>query len=234
VSEPVFLTAEWRNLVMLNYVVPTEVLEPLVPKGTELDLFAGEALVSVVAFHFLRTRVKGLAIPGHMNFEEVNLRFYVKREAGGEIRRGVVFIKELVPRIAIVAIARLFYHEPYSVATIRSFVAPEQIDFDFTYRGKVSWMYVNPRRELKAPEPGSVEEFVVEHYWGYTRQPDGGTKEYQVEHPSWLIQRAIFAKARFAGDLQFGEPWGSIFTKPVTSALVAEGSPVVVRRGVRI
>ena len=109
-----FLTASWTDLVILNYEVPPAVVLPLVPRGTELDIWQGQALVSLVGFLFTDTRVRGLAIPWHRHFEEVNLRFYVRRRvASAPDRRAVVFVRELVPRYAIAAIARFLYNEPY-------------------------------------------------------------------------------------------------------------------------
>src|SRR5262245_20887686 len=108
-----FLTADWRYLVMINYEVDPEILHPYIPGGTELDQWQGRTFVSVVGFLFLRTRVLGLTIPFHHNFEEVNLRFYVRRRAIEGWRRGVVFIREIVPRWAIAAVAREFYNENY-------------------------------------------------------------------------------------------------------------------------
>ncbi len=108
-----FLTARWQSLVLLNYRCPAELLRPLVPAGTELDDWHGVPLVSLVGFRFLDTRVRGLGIPGHRSFEEVNLRFYVRREASDGVRRGVVFIRELVPRSLVAAAARFLYNEPY-------------------------------------------------------------------------------------------------------------------------
>ena len=116
-----FLSAEWRHLVMLNYEVPPAVLRPLVPAGTALDLWEGRALVSVVGFRFLRTRVLGVPVPFHRDFDEVNLRFYVRHVApSGEARRGVTFVRELVPRAAIALVARLAYNEPYRAVPMRS------------------------------------------------------------------------------------------------------------------
>src|ERR1041385_5639833 len=89
-----FLTAEWTNILMLNYAVDPSLLEPLVPAGSALDMFEGKTYVSLVGFEFNRTRVLGFAVPFHQNFEEVNLRFYVRRG----LKRGVVFVRELVPR----------------------------------------------------------------------------------------------------------------------------------------
>src|SRR4029078_6426833 len=109
----IFLTAEWRHLVMLNYAVEPALLAPLVPRGLELDQFAAITYVSVVGFLFLQTRGLGIPFPLQRNFEEVNLRFYVRQRAPEGWRRGGVFLREIVPRRAIATLARLLYGEPY-------------------------------------------------------------------------------------------------------------------------
>jgi uncharacterized protein len=101
-----FLRAEWRDLVMLNYEIDPDLLRSRIPAGTELDSWNGRTFVSIVGFRFLETRVLGVPIPFHRDFNELNLRFYVRRLAGDEWRRGVVFVKEVVPRRAIAWIAR--------------------------------------------------------------------------------------------------------------------------------
>src|ERR1700693_3806285 len=113
-SGRVFLSAEWRDLVMLNYEVEPNLLSRYVPPGTALDSFKGRTYLSLVGFRFCRTKLLGcLPIPFHANFDEVNLRFYVRRKEGSEDRRGVVFIAEVVPRYAIAATARFLYEENY-------------------------------------------------------------------------------------------------------------------------
>ena len=107
-----FLTANWRYLAMLNFAVDPKILEPLVPSETELDFHEGQTFLSVVGFLFLDTRVIGMPIPLHRDFEEVNLRFYVRRKSADQWRRGVVFVRELVPRAAIAIVARLFMASP--------------------------------------------------------------------------------------------------------------------------
>src|SRR5271154_3596191 len=119
-SQPaVFLTAEWRWLLMLNYAIDPAVLRPLVPAGVELDLWQGDALVSMVGFLFLGTRVLGVPVLWHRDFEEVNLRFYVRRETPEGWRRGVTFVREIVPRLAIAVLARVLYNEPYVACPMR-------------------------------------------------------------------------------------------------------------------
>src|SRR5262245_39598094 len=116
---PAFLTAHWCDLAMLNYEVSPAVLSDLIPAGTELDSWGGHTFVSMVGFRFLRTRVLGLAVPGHSNFDEVNLRFYVRRNAHDGWRRGVVFVKEIVPHRAIAWLARALYNENYVALPMR-------------------------------------------------------------------------------------------------------------------
>ncbi len=121
-----FLTAEWRHLAMLNYQVDPEVLRERLPRGIELDDHAGRHFVSVVGFLFLHTKVRGIPIPFHRDFEEVNLRCYVRREEQGELRRGVVFVKEFVPRRAIAWVARTVYNENYLALPMRHRIAPAE------------------------------------------------------------------------------------------------------------
>src|SRR5260370_13386865 len=113
-TKTVFLSAEWRDLVMLKYEVDSRFLDKYVPSGTVLDSFLGKTYVSLVGFRFCRTKLFGsLAVPLHSDFDEVNLRFYVRRKEGDENRRGVVFIAEIVPKQAVATMARLLYGEDY-------------------------------------------------------------------------------------------------------------------------
>jgi uncharacterized protein YqjF (DUF2071 family) len=234
-----FLTAEWRHLVMLNYEVPALVLEALVPRGTVLDLWQGRALVSVVGFRFLNTRLLGVPVPFHRNFDEVNLRFYVRRElAGGEVRRGVVFIRELVPRHMIAWIARLAYNEPYRALPMRSDVpivptaGSATLRYRWLRRAPVAptWegFEVRTAGEAALPTAESEAQFITEHYWGYTPQRDGGTVEYEVRHPPWRMQVAETS----ALHADVASLWGRAFVEPLAhapqSAFVAEGSVVSV------
>ena len=87
----VFLTAEWRRLAIVNYEASPDLLQRFLPRGVELDLWQGRCLVSVVGFQFRDTRLRGIPIPFHRNFPEVNLGFYVRRRVGiDRIRRCVV------------------------------------------------------------------------------------------------------------------------------------------------
>jgi uncharacterized protein YqjF (DUF2071 family) len=236
----VFLTARWSHLAMLNWEVDRALLEPLVPTGVELDDWNGVHHVSAVGFLFLETRVLGVPVPFHADFEEVNLRFYVRRGSGGSLRRGVVFVKELVPRRLIAFVARRVYHENYDAAPMSHEIAlredgsPARIAYAWRYGGSDGRIRLESAPEIGAPGSGSREEFFVEHYHGYVRQPGGGTLEYAVEHPPWRVRRA--ASAAFEGDMRplYGESFAAAVRRAPDSAFLAEGSEVSVRRGVRI
>jgi uncharacterized protein YqjF (DUF2071 family) len=239
-SERRFLTAEWRNLVMLNYEVEPAILATRVPVGCELDSWGGRTFVSVVGFHFLHTRVLGVPVPFHRNFEEVNLRFYVRRKTEGAWRRGVVFVKELVPRWAIAAIARRVYAENYVSLPMRHSVqAAEQSDStEVTYQWwrREAWEGLSATLSGAStlPPDEAEETFITEHYWGYSQQADRSTIEYQVEHPRWRVWRADTASFECDVASLYGSEFCEALSCSPTTAFVADGSPVVVRKGRRL
>jgi uncharacterized protein YqjF (DUF2071 family) len=236
-----FLTAEWRNLVMVNFAVEPEVLLPLVPVGTKLDYWNGTTFVSLVGFLFRNTRVLGIPVPGHITFEEVNLRFYVRRETGEETRRGVTFIRELVPRTAIALTARALYNEAYEAVDMRHQYGEARDDgvpdrVEYSWKNKRGWTSIacTPAGSGTSASPESQEEFITEHYWGYTRQRDGGTIEYQVTHPRWRVWNVD--RPLITGDPEptYGSSFAAIIRQPPSSAFLADGSQVTVFTPTRI
>ncbi len=232
-SEKVFLTAEWRHLAMLNYRVPEKLLLPFLPPGLELDTFHGETYVSVVGFEFLNTRLLGCPIPGHRHFPEVNLRFYVRRQVGNEVRRGVIFIREIVPRWAIAAVARWVYNEPYRALPMRQRVEQDEdggITAEYAWQIDGDWTSITAVGR-GSPQPlvaGSVEEFIAEHYWGYGRLRNGCGAEYHVAHPPWEVWSNV--EAKLTGDTTelYGPQFAAVLRDEPSSAFVAVGSPVTV------
>jgi uncharacterized protein len=235
-SKGVFLTAEWRHVVMLNYEVDPSLLLKFVPAGTELDRWNGRSFLSLVGFRFLHTKVLGIPFPAHRNFEEVNLRFYVCRQQKGETKRGVVFIREIVPRWAIAAIARTFYNENYVALPmshrIHSKNAGElEVDYAFqsgTIRNRIG---LTVSGEPALPKSDSEEQFITEHYWGYTAQKDGSCSEYQVTHPAWKVWSGKNIVVEGNMENLYGSNFAAILKDPPASAFVADGSAVTVSRG---
>ena len=230
-----FLTAAWRGLAILNFEIDPAILKPYVPRGVELDFFGGKTYVSIVGFQFLDVRLWGAAIPCHSRFEEVNLRFYVARTVGGEVRRGVVFLKELVKRRAVAAVARSAYNENYAVVPMRHRVSGlENSDgpplAEYQWRTNTTWSgaYVRATGDLELPSQGSLSQFIVEHYWGYSKQRDGGTLEYRVDHPPWRVWSVSESRLECDVAALYGPQFVDALAGPPASALMADGSPVVV------
>lgn len=237
-SRRVFLTAVWRHLVMLNYEVEPRLLSGLVPPGTELDDWNGKTFISLVGFRFLNTRVFGMAIPFHCNFDEVNLRFYVRRLHGSEIRRGVVFIREIVPRWAIAAAARFFYGERYVALPMahhqRSDGDALFVEYGWKLKGRSNLLRLRASGTPLLPHPGSHEGFITEHYWGYTTLNAGRSLEYEVRHPQWKVWQAEEASFDGCAEELYGSELNAVLKQNPASAFLAEGSEVTVYQGVRL
>lgn len=233
-SDPgTFLTAEWKHLLMLNYSVDPELLDPFVPPGTELDTFEGRTYVSLVGFEFNRARVLGFSVPFHRSFEEVNLRFYVRR---GE-RRGVVFLRELVPRFAIAAVARFAFGENYSCVAMDHRIQNGRgilVQYSWGSGSGACSMRIEGNDTGFVPADGTLSQFITEHYWGYTKQRGGGCLEYEVQHPRWIVREG--KAASFTGDAApyYGAEFAEVLDRQPDSALLADGSSVTVFRATRI
>jgi uncharacterized protein YqjF (DUF2071 family) len=234
-----FLTATWRNLAMLNYEIDPAVLQRHLPAGLVVDTWQGRAFASMVGFLFLDTRLLGLPIPWHRNFEEVNLRYYVRRrDLGDDAPRAVAFVKEIVPRPAIAWTARVVYGERYVHLPMRHEIgyasgAPASVEYGWRRRGQWQRLGVRPQGAAQPMTPGSEAEFIAEHYWGYANQR-GRTVEYQVEHPPWQVWQVSesWLDCDVAG--LYGPEFTPFLAGAPSSAFLAEGSPVVVRQGRRL
>lgn len=232
-----FLQAEWRKLVMANYEVDRELLVNYLPAKTEIDLWNNICYVSLVGFMFKDTKVKGLKIPFHTNFEEVNLRFYVRYKDNGEWKRGVVFVKEIVPKPALTFVANTLYKENYETMQMSHSWTASDDNLTVEYKWKKRrWNSLKVITDKKASliKSGSEEEFITEHYWGYTKISNGKTSEYGVEHPRW----EVYPTKDYSIDVDFADIYGQEFNfltseKP-KSIFLAEGSGIKVKYGRQI
>jgi uncharacterized protein YqjF (DUF2071 family) len=230
-----FLSAEWRDLVMCNYSVDESLLRKYVPKGTLLDSYGGKTYMSLVGFRFLNTKLAGVVgIPFHRDFDEVNLRFYVRRKEGDQELRGVVFISEIVPRLAIAKLARWVYGEKYVSLPMGHSVGADAVDYRFRLDGGWCNVYARGLTEARKAEEGSLEQFITEHYWGYSALKDGGTVEYQVAHVPWKVR--VSGDCGFEGDASglYGRDLTEVLRRRPDSAFVADGSAVRVLAGRKI
>jgi len=223
-----FLTAYWKNLLFINYEIDPKILEPYVPRGTKLDIFNGKCYVSVVGFMFMDAKVLGLKLPGHVNFEEVNLRFYVKY---GQ-KRGTVFIKEIVPKPFITLVANSFYHEHYQTCKMRHnwTETAKHKTFEYQWKVKNQWQTVGVTTETEPTkiEINSEEQFITEHYFGYTKYKSK-TFQYEVVHPIWDILKVQDYKVDMDFQLNYGKPFSFLNQAKATSVILAIGSEVSVK-----
>ena len=239
-----FLTAEWRNLIFANYAIDRRVLEPLVPYGTELDEFNGTYYGSLVGFYFQRVRMFGaVAVPFHQEFEEFNLRFYVRRKTSTGWKRGVVFVKEIVPKWAITLVANTLYGEPYATHSMRHQWEQTNDSQVIQYEWKVGadWNFIRVRanRAGHALVPDSEEAFITEHYWGYTKRSSGQkggqrTSEYEVVHPQWSIYPVQDYAVHCNVPTLYGSAFAPFFEQPPQSVFLADGSAVAIKSGAEI
>lgn len=227
-----FLKAQWRKLAIANYEIDPSLLSGMLPYGTEVDLWQGKCYVSLVGFMFLNTKMLGLKIPFHVNFEEVNLRFYVKRLENNAWKRGVVFIKEIVPRPAVTFIANTFYQENYVTLPMKhSWLEREEERLvEYRWRKNGKWQGIKVKASIASfPIAENTEAaFITEHYWGYAKVSNLKTNEYEVRHPRWTSYEVM----DYAVEVDFKEMYGPAFDfltrqQPV-SVLLAEGSEISV------
>lgn len=227
-----FLKAEWRKLALFNYEVPPEILKKHLPTGTELDLWQAKCYVSVVGFMFQNTKLLGVKIPFHVNFEEVNLRFYVKRIVNGEVRRGVVFIKEIVPKWALSFVANTVYNEHYETRQMRHQWTSENDTLTVEYQWKLpeSWQGISIKASATSIPIAeeSEAEFITEHYWGYAKVSSTKTNEYEVTHPRWLQYSVLDYKVQCNFKENYGQEFAFLNEAEPVSVLLAEGSEITV------
>ena len=229
-----FLQAEWRKLAMANYAVDIRTLKNYLPDKTEFDSWNGTCYVSLVGFLFQNTKIKGFKIPFHINFEEVNLRFYVRHRDNGTWKRGVVFIKEIVPKPALTFVANTIYQENYETMPMsHSWTSSADIvTAEYKWKKK-RWnsLTVTADKTARPIAPGSEEEFITEHYWGYTKITDEKTSEYEVEHPRW----EVYPMKNYRIDVDFRDIYGPRFSflnnEIPKSVFLAEGSSIIVKAG---
>lgn len=228
-----FLTAEWKNLLMLNFETDISTLTPYLPPGTEADDYHGKFYVSIVGFHFRDTKLKCIAIPFHQNFEELNLRFYVRFKENNQWKRGVVFIKEIVPKKMIAWVANTVYGEHYTCLPMKHLYAQDgdNIHVSYNWHFLKEWSSISAVAKSKTQiiQPESFEEFITEHYWGYAKINQQTTTEYQVDHPRWQLHplQSYQFHCNFIRELYGNDFFDCLSQKPF-SVFLANGSPVKV------
>ena len=227
-----FLTAKWQNLIMANYEIDPKYLLPYLPKDVELDYFHGKTYVSLVGFLFKESSIFKMPIPSMGTFEEVNLRFYVVRKVGNELRRGVVFINETVPNKIVAWVANKLYKEHYIAIPTRHkwTIADGKKEIEYQWKVKAKWnsIKVVAASAKQKMETGSIEEFIFEHYYGYTKVNEQHSIEYKINHPSWEINSITDYQIECDFETFYGKDFESLNITSPHSVMLAEGSDISV------
>ncbi len=224
-----FLTGAWRKLLMINYIIDKNILEKYLPNGTEIELFEGKCYISLIGFMFMDTKLKGIPIPFHRNFEEINLRFYVTREENGIKKRGVVFIKEIVPKPAITIIANTVYNEKYETLPMKHQWIEHENSLEIIYQTKrKNWQSFSIKTSKDSFDiaNGSKAEFITEHYWGYNKFNEQKTIEYNVRHPRWKVYDTLSYETNFDFEEMYGANFSFLNQLKADSVFLAEGSEI--------
>jgi uncharacterized protein YqjF (DUF2071 family) len=225
-----FLKANWENIIMANYEIAPEKLIPFLPKGVELDLYEGKAYVSLVGFMFKKTKLFNVPIPHFGTFEEINLRFYVVRKEGDTVKRGVVFINETIPYPIVAWMANKLYKEHYTVVPTKHEITTEskskKVQFEWLLNKKWNSIYVEATTEAKVMESQSLEKFIFEHYYGYTKIDQNNTEEYKLQHPSWRVNQVLDYKMDCDFTAMYGDAFSVLDTTKPEAVFIAEGSSV--------
>lgn len=233
-----FLTAAWRNLLMANYIIDPSLLQKHLPYKTELDTFNGNHYVSLVGFLFEDVRVLGLSIPYHTIFEEINLRFYVRYKEDNDWKRGVVFIKEIVPRRMITAVANTLYGENYITLPTKHewLTTGDELHVKYEWKVGAEWNHISciAANQPQSILPGSEEEFITEHYWGYTCINQQCAGEYEVAHPKWRIHAVKQYDIACSVKQLYGETFEETLRRQPASVFLVEGSAIQVMKGSKI
>lgn len=226
----IFLKANWENIIMANYEIDPKILIPFIPKGVELDLFNGKAYISLVGFMFKKTKLFNIPIPYLGTFEEINLRFYVIRKEGNKTKRGVVFINETIPYPIVAWMANKLYKEHYTVVPTKHEISNDdnikKANFEWLLNKKWNRIYVEASTETKEMKNDTLEQFIYEHYYGFTKIDAHKTEEYKLQHPSWKTNEVF----NYIIDCDFKAMYGNSFsilnTTEPEAVFIAEGSSV--------
>lgn len=227
-----FLKANWENIIMANYEIDPEILSPFLPKGVELDLFNEKCYISLVGFMFKKTKLFNVPIPFFGNFEEINLRFYVKRKEGSVLKRGVVFINETIPYPIVAWTANKLYNEHYTVVPTKHKIMEEKslkkVKFEWLLNKKWNSIAVTTPTTSEKMKPNSLESFIYEHYYGYTKINENKTEEYKLQHPSWKISEVLDYQIICDFEAMYGKSFSVLDQTKPEAVFIADGSAVAI------
>ena len=233
-SNKVFLRSNWLRLASANYIIEPHLLDKYIPKGTVLEEHNGKHYVSLVAFRYSQTRLLNIQVPFHTNFEEINLRFYVKRKIAPHVWRSeVAFTKLFFPKTALTFVAKHIYKENYETKRMRHNWSENDRQLLTSYGLKKNRWHdfeLMTEKESNVIDAHSSEAFFSKHYWGTSQINDNSCTIYKIEHPEWKVFRVNDWKINFDFNKVFGSEFKHLTDNKPESVYLYDGSEVVVHK----
>ena len=231
-SSPAVITARWRNVAILSWPVEDGLLVPFLPNGLALDRWHGTAYISLVCLFMENLRVMGLpTVP--RKFAELNLRFYVRPDHGGDDRRGVVFLRQLVSNRFVALAGRVFFREPMGAVHMTHEIEPvESVSRQFQRRVHYRWrngnrdeaLRITARGDAYFAEPSSLDEFLTQRYWGYNGTSGGLVRAYRISREPWSLVPVVDHELKCDAETRYGPEIADVMAGPPASALLTVGS----------
>tara|TARA_B100000809_G_scaffold118758_1_gene117075 strand:- start:46028 stop:46750 length:723 start_codon:yes stop_codon:yes gene_type:complete len=230
----VFLKANWLRLASANYIIDPAILDKHIPNGTLLEAHNGKHYVSLVGFRYCETRLLNIRVPYHHIFEEINLRFYVKREISpGNWRSEVAFAKLFFPKKALTLVAKYIYKENYETLNMRHSWTEKENHLLTSYGlHKKNWHNFEIQSDKKSRKVASdsSEFFFSKHYWGTSQIDHRSSTVYEIEHPDWEAYDIVDSNVSFDFNTIFGSEFKHLTNTQPDSVHLFKGSEVIVNK----
>ena len=176
----------WSELLFVHWRYPAEAVRPLVPPELDLDPWDGQMFVGAVPFVMRDIRLAWQPRFTALDFLETNLRTYVTYR--GE--PGVFFFSlEASSRLAVRA-ARWGWGLPYFDAAMTTATTDGVTEYSTVRAGTGASLRARfrPGEALGASAPGTLEHFLLERYFLFTKWR-GAVWKGHVHHVPYPAQR---------------------------------------------
>ena len=183
------MVQDWNRITFVHWAVDPELVAPLLPIGTRLDVLDGATYVGLIPFQMRHAGFgRGPAVPYFGTFAETNVRLYSVDPQG---RHGVVFRSLEASRLLVALGARFSFGLPYTWARMRVRHEGDRL----TYSTRRRWPGphgAGGTLQVRVGDPvvpSPVDEFVTARFGLHTRWL-GRTLWIPNHHEPWPLRSA--------------------------------------------